>query len=199
MTLSIQFLTMMAMVLSGFYLGIALQTHRRLYVYWRHRIFLTYVLEISFWIIQTLLIFYFLYQVNDGEIGLYVFLAGLLGFAMYQVFAARLYKKCLEHIIAVLRVVFRFCTSVVNLLFVQPIKWIFIILFMCLGWIGKIILYLFLFILKLIFAPINWIFSFIWRIIPSKIKIKITNWAGFFSKIKNRSVDWLKNIWSKRR
>src|SRR5690625_5859173 len=75
MTLNVQFLTMLFMVVSGFYLGIALETFRRFSPLWRHRPVLVYIFEVSFWLIQTFIIFYVLYKVNAGELRVYIFLA----------------------------------------------------------------------------------------------------------------------------
>ena len=79
MTLSIQFITMAAMVLSGIYLGVIRDTFQRFAIYWKGRKLLSYLLEIIFWILQTLVVFYVLFLVNAGEIRLYIILACLLG------------------------------------------------------------------------------------------------------------------------
>src|SRR5699024_4293439 len=99
MTLHVQLLTMIFMVLSGLYLGMALETFRRFSPLWRKNKFLVYFLEICFWLVQTLIIFYVLYRVNAGELRLYIFVACLLGFATYQALIASLYKRLLEQVV----------------------------------------------------------------------------------------------------
>src|SRR5699024_8882996 len=56
--------------------------------YWKNKWFINYVMEICFWLTQTFLLFYVLFRINGGELRVYVFLACLLGFAMYQALAS---------------------------------------------------------------------------------------------------------------
>src|SRR5690625_1289933 len=90
MTLSTQFITMLAMTSGGFYLGVVLDTFRRFASSWKNRIIFSYVMETSFWLTQVIILFYVLFRVNGGELRLYIFLACLLGFTIYQVLAAKI-------------------------------------------------------------------------------------------------------------
>ncbi|WP_068675818.1 spore cortex biosynthesis protein YabQ [Oceanobacillus sp. Castelsardo] len=192
MTLSVQFMTMISMVLSGFYLGIALDTFRRFTPYWKRKIVLTYFMEICFWLTQTVVLFYILFQVNSGEIRFYIFIACLLGFAIYQVFAATIYKKVLEQIIRIITNIYRFCKRIVQALIVQPIIWTITLLVTIILGIARVIWKLILFILKLLLTPIGWILKAIYYILPNSFKNFLKRIAGFYSKIKNILVKWLK-------
>jgi spore cortex biosynthesis protein YabQ len=192
MTLSVQFMTMVSMVLSGFYLGIALDTFRRFTPYWKRKVILTYLMEICFWLTQTVILFFILFQVNSGEIRFYIFIACLLGFAMYQVFAATMYKNILEHIIRFITAIYRFCKKVVQALIVQPIIWILTLLITIVLGIARIIWQIILFLLKLLLTPIWWILKAIYYILPNSFKNFLKQIAGFYSKIKNILVKWLK-------
>ncbi|PAV28572.1 spore cortex biosynthesis protein YabQ [Virgibacillus profundi] len=199
MTLSVQFITMIAMVSSGFYLGIINDTYRRFTPYWKQKIILSYVMEICFWLTQTLLLFYVLFRVNGGELRLYVFVACLLGFAMYQVFAAGIYKRILEQIILVITGIYRFFARLVQALIITPIKWIFMLFFTIVLWVIRLVGMILLFILKLLFAPIKWIAQVIYHMLPKNIKIIFHKLAGFYSTIKNIWYKWMKYITFKRR
>src|SRR5690625_1760968 len=102
MTLDTQFLTMIFMVLGGLYLGIAKDTFRRFSPYWKNKRFINYAMEICFWLTQTFLLFYVLFRINGGELRFYVFLACLLGYAMFQAFDSDLSILLLIDIICVL-------------------------------------------------------------------------------------------------
>src|SRR5690625_7846856 len=86
MTLNIQLMTMGSMIVSGIYLGIAFETYRKLTMWWRQYSVFKFICDLAFSLSQTVIIFYVLYQVNDGQYRIYVFLACLLGFSMYVVF-----------------------------------------------------------------------------------------------------------------
>ncbi|MED4473392.1 spore cortex biosynthesis protein YabQ [Oceanobacillus caeni] len=194
MTISVQFMTMVSMVLSGFYLGIALDTFRRFTPYWKRKVVLAYLMEICFWLTQTAILFYILFLVNSGEIRFYIFIACLLGFAMYQVFAATIYKKILEHIIRIVTNIYLFCKRVVQALIVQPIIWIFTLLVTVILGVVRVIWKIILFILKLLLTPIGWILKAIYSILPNSFKNFFKQIAGFYSKIKNILVKWLNTL-----
>jgi len=192
MTLSDQFLTMITMILAGLYLGIVQETFRRFTPYWKNNQFFTYVLEISFWITQTFILFYVLFLVNGGELRFYVFLAILLGFSIYQVFIKRIYKRLLERIIQVIAAVYRFFVRFVQALIITPIKWIIKTLISIVLGLASAILTILFFILKVVFTPFKWLFMFIYRLLPQKFKNFLYKIAGLYSKIWNRCKQWIK-------
>jgi spore cortex biosynthesis protein YabQ len=194
MTLSTQFLTMLTMVSSGFYLGIVQDTFRRFTPYWKKRVVLTYTMEISFWLTQTLIVFYVLFRVNGGELRFYIFAACLLGFAAYQALAADIYKKLLEHIIRIMTAVYRFVERCVIALFITPIKWILKLLWTITFHVFKLIGTVLLFILTIIITPFGWIFGFIYRLLPEGFKKNIRKLAGFYSKMKNICIKLMKRL-----
>ncbi len=57
MTLSVQFTTMFAMVLSGLYLGMIRDTYLYFTKYWKENTIFAYVMEISFWLSQTFILY----------------------------------------------------------------------------------------------------------------------------------------------
>lgn len=195
MTLTVQFTTMIAMVLCGFYFGIALDTLRRFTPYWRESRFMVYFMEISFWFTQTLLLLYVLYLVNAGELRVYVFVACLLGYSIYRVTAANIYKKVLEVIIHLIRSIYHFCKRLGETLIIRPIKWILSITLWALGLCFSILFY----IVNLIFVPFRWLLQLLYFLLPKKITEYFNKIAQFYSILKTRSVNWVKYMMSKRR
>ncbi|WP_067729681.1 spore cortex biosynthesis protein YabQ [Oceanobacillus damuensis] len=199
MTLSVQFLTLIAMVSSGFYLGIIQETFRRFTPYWKNNIFLTYFLEISFWITQTAIIFYVLYRVNAGELRLYIFLACLLGFSIYQVFAKAIYRRILERFITILAAIYRFFRSLINGVIITPITWtIGLVIRLVLSLITLLITIVFS-VLKGLFTPVKWIGKGIYHVLPNNLKKILHKIAGFYSTMKNICYKCVKYLKFKRR
>ncbi|HLS08095.1 spore cortex biosynthesis protein YabQ [Lentibacillus sp.] len=199
MTLDVQFITMISMTAGGFYLGMALDTFRRLSVYWKQRVLLVYVMEISFWLMQTLLLYFVLFQVNSGELRVYVFIAILLGFAMYQALAANSYKRLLEHLINVTVKVYRFLVNVVKMIIITPITFIIQLIVTVIVFMAKLLWNLIQYTLKIVVAPIVWISRIVFRMLPQTIQRKLHKIAGFYSTIKNTCKKWINNLMSKRR
>lgn len=195
MTLNTQFMTMAFMVLGGYVLGISMTTFRRFTPYWRRNNFLVYFMEISFWVTQTFLLFYILYRINAGELRVYVFIACFLGFSIYQVTTAKLYKRLLEQIIRALLVIYRFCRAIVQALIITPIRWILYALLKIFQFIVSLLLFIVIFIL----TPIKWLLKMIYNALPKKIKKNVYKFVEFYSILQSRCIKWLKYIMSKRR
>lgn len=190
MTLNVQFFTMVFMIISGFYLGIALETFRRFSSLWRHRPVLVYVLEVSFWLIQTFIIFYILYKVNAGELRVYIFLACCLGFAMYQVLAATLYQAALEHVIRLFIVIGGVIKRLCQVLIFSPIGWVFRML-LSVVW---LVLWVLLHMLFMIMLPFKWLAQLIYYLLPENIKKVFNKKVDFYSILKVKLLKWVNSI-----
>lgn len=195
MSLNVQFLTMIAMVLGGFMLGVAHETFRRFSPYWKKRLVLTYVLELSFWLSHTFLLFYLLYRVNGGELRLYVFIACLLGYSIYQVTAVNLYKRFLERLITGFLHVVRVFKNILFFLVIKPLKWVFYLLVLIIQAAFLVVYYP----IKLLLLPFKWVLIKCYNLLPKRFQEIITKWGAFYSIIKNKYLTWMKNIVFKRR
>src|SRR5690625_4617312 len=199
MTLDTQLLTMVSMIVGGIYLGIATETFRRISVVWRKWTFLIYFLEIGYWIFQTCLLFFVLYQVNNGELRVYIFLACLLGFSMYQVLFKATYQRILEWIIKVIVTVTNGIIKVIDTMIVRPIKWIIMVLVRTIQYILTICYRILLFIGKIMFYPVQFLISFIKKRIPEKTSNKINKSLTICSTIIYKFKKWLKDSFERRR
>ncbi|WP_188633377.1 spore cortex biosynthesis protein YabQ [Lentibacillus kapialis] len=199
MTLEVQFMTMLSMIAGGFYLGIACDTFRRLSISWNRRVFLKYFMEISFWLTQTLLLYYVLFQVNSGELRFYVFAAVLLGFAIYQALVAKTYKTVLEHLIRIMTQVYQFVEKMVRVIIIAPVKFIFQSTLTVIIVTLKILLTVLRYSLNVVWSPIFWLFRAIYKMFPQSIQKKLHKIAGFYSTIENTIKKWFHNLITKRR
>lgn len=199
MTLDVQFITMIAMMIGGFYLGVASDTFRRLCVYWKQRVVLKYFMEIGFWLTQTLLLYYVLFQVNSGELRFYVFVALLLGFAMYQALAANMYKRLLEYLIGIIVQIYRFLVKVTRVIIIIPVTFLIQLIITIIVGTATILLKLIRFTFKIVLAPVIWLFRMVFRMLPQSIQKRLHKIAGFYSIIENTCKKWIQKLMSKRR
>lgn len=131
MTLHTQFITMIAIVISGIYLGFATETFHRLVKKWQGYTIVRYSLEVLYWIMQTCLLFYLLYQLNKGEMRFIFVPAGLLGYSMYIVLCQKWYVKWLEKIIYIVKTVISWVVKGMDALIVQPVIWLLKVMLQC--------------------------------------------------------------------
>ncbi len=195
MTLSTQFITMLAMVGMGSFFGAALDTYNRFLKRDTQKRWLVFLNDILFWLFQGLIIFYVLFIVNEGDLRFYIFIALFCGFAAYQSLIKRVYLKCLEMTISMSVSIWGFFVKLVLILIYRPLLALFALLisiFMTalrgllffLKFTGKVLILL----VKVLFKPIRLIWLILWKFLPKRIKKiveKLYNiMAGFSIKIK---------------
>lgn len=121
MTLNIQLLTMMTMIIGGIYLGLAQETYYRITSRLRKNVFFTYFFDPIFWVVQTVILFYLLFRVNNGEIRFYIILACFLGFSMYVVLFQTTYRTILEGCIKLLTWIIKTIITLINMIIIAPL------------------------------------------------------------------------------
>jgi spore cortex biosynthesis protein YabQ len=192
MTLSIQFATMAAMVVSGLYLGGSLDTFRRLVPYRKPNTILTYVMEVGFWLIQAFILFFILFQMNGGELRFYIVVAVLLGFSIYQALFKNLYRGLLEKIIQWVTALYRFLRRLIEVLIITPLRWLLVLCMKILLGLGIALGTILLYTLRIILFPLKLLLKMIYRLLPKNIRKLLYKSAGFYSKIKNKCIQWVK-------
>ena len=207
MTLSTQFMTMLAMIGMGIFFGAGLDTYNRFLKRSKRKNWLVFINDLLFWILQGLLIFFVLFRVNQGELRIYIFIALLCGFAAYQSLFKGIYSRWLEVLISFVISLLRFFVKVVYLLVYKPIYFVITTLFDLVLMIGKGLLVLLkwlitaiLFAIKVLFMPILWILLLIWKLSPKTIKKSVekiyNKLAGKYKIIKNIIIHWISK-WKK--
>ena len=192
-------MTMISMILGGFFVGVALETFRRFSLTWKNNIILVFFMEICFWLIQSFVLFYVLFRVNGGEIRIYVIVAGFLGFAIYKAVAATLYKRILERLISIIVSIYRFFARIINGIIIIPVKFIIQLLITCLRWVFKGIILIVTFLLTIVFGPIFWIFKKIYHFLPKRVQNILFKLAGLYSTIESITIKVVKFLKFKRR
>jgi spore cortex biosynthesis protein YabQ len=202
MTLSTQFLTMLSMIGMGSLFGAMLDTYQRFLKRPKRKSIIVFINDLFFWIIQALIIFYTLFQVNNGELRFYIFLALLCGFAAYQSLFKGLYLKFLEMVIQLVISVYKFIKKTYLLLIYKPVIWLIQLVISIILLLGrglytlvKFILKVVLFCVKLILTPIQKIILIFWNLLPKGLKKNVeklyNKTAGNFKGIKEYIVKWI--------
>lgn len=199
MSLTIQFSTIISMIGGGFYLGCALDTFRRIAIHWKNRLLIAYSLEICFWLLQTLVLFYLLFLVNQGTLRVYIFLSVFLGVTIYKSLFAKLYQWLLELMLQYIRRGFAFLIRLVYGAIIRPIKALLQLLLTILLFFLSVVFSVLQIIMQIVGFPFRLLGKGLKRILPENAKKYLVSLRGFYSKIENIIIKRWKSIWYKRR
>lgn len=120
MTLSVQFLTLSMMFMSGFALGLLFDVYRVLAAQFRISRISLALFDILYGIIATLLVFKVLYETNQGEVRFFVFIGLLLGLSFYFALVSPAAIKFMEWMIKIIKRMFWLCVRVADGVIVKP-------------------------------------------------------------------------------
>lgn len=187
------------MIGGGIYLGCALDTYRRLALYWRRFKSIVYSVELLFWLTQTVVLFYLLFRVNHGELRVYVFLATLLGFAIYQVVIARVYRRILESLLRIFGTIIKAVIRMTQVLLLAPIMGLVQIIIAIILFLIQLVGTSIYWILRLCFFPFRMAFKLVWHFMPVNAKKSLHKMGSICSTIYNRCSKWLQYVTFKRR
>jgi len=204
MTLSTQFMTMLAMVSMGLFFGISLDTYQYFLKRSERKRSVVFIHDLLFWILQALLMFYVLFLVNKGEVRVYLVIALFLGFAIYKSLFQTLYLQLSKAIISFCVQAYRLLVKMVVNLIYKPIKALVIfilsiIIFLTKGLMALVngIFRVLRFTLRIILIPLKWPISLIWLMMPKKGKLFVERFssklAGYYKKIKKYFNEWIEN------
>lgn len=209
MTLSTQFLTMIAMIGMGSLFGASLDTHNRFLRRSKRKSWIVFINDILFWLFQGLSVFYVLFSVNMGELRFYIFLALLCGFAAYQSLFKNIYLKLLETAISISISVYVFFVKAIRVLIVRPLQFLAATVFSMLILTGRGLYALVKWLLAVLlwslnvflFKPVKMLLRLFWKLLPKKIKNiveKLYNkLGGILFIVKNYSlmpIKWLRKF-----
>ncbi|HHW36397.1 MAG TPA: spore cortex biosynthesis protein YabQ [Bacillales bacterium] len=194
MSLTIQLNTMIAMVVIGAWLGVALDTYGRFLKRPKRAKWFLFMNDILFWMVQALLLFYVLLLVNEGQLRFYIILAILCGYAAYQSLFKNIYLRILEFLIKSSIWTYRFVYRLIIILIVRPIKWLIQLFIVLVLFLGNVLWKVFKLAFLILYTPIKWLFQILWRFVPQKVKIFFISLAGILIRKKNTIVKWWKKF-----
>lgn len=195
MTLTTQFYTMLAMTGMGAWLGASLDTYRLFVRRAKTARWLLFIHDILFWIVQGLLFFYVLLNVNEGELRIYIFLAVLLGIATYQSLFKRMYIKMLKLAIHLAVSLYQFAKKLIQHMLFRPVVLLFKLLIGLITFISLYSYRVIAFFAKCLFKivtfllyPLFFLLKQILKLLPEKWRLTFKRYfqksAGFSQKSK---------------
>ncbi|REK69230.1 spore cortex biosynthesis protein YabQ [Paenibacillus paeoniae] len=120
MTLSVQWMTVAVMLLSGLGMGVVFDGYRVVSNELRFPRWWLPVLDIIYWMAAAVIVFRMLYASNNGEVRAYVFLGLAIGVILYYWLLSRPVISLVKWIIAAVRALISFTLKVFDILIVKP-------------------------------------------------------------------------------
>lgn len=120
-SLSLQFLTMGMMLLSGIGMGVIFDGYRVVSNELRFPRWTLPVLDMVYWLAASLIVFRVLYASNYGEVRAYVFLGLLIGVLCYYWLLSKPVIRTVKWLIDAVRALIRFTLRTFDLLIVKPV------------------------------------------------------------------------------
>lgn len=159
MNLSVQFTTMAAMAVMGIWIGLSVDTYGRFFYRGGRRRWnpLQIAGDLLFWVVQGLLVFLVLLNINEGDVRIYIFLALLCGYAAYKSLFQSFYRSLLEGLINVVRFLSRAVNRTVVLFFLRPVQLLAKLVYTVVKIVLQGIFALLLFAWTIFWVPLRWL------------------------------------------
>lgn len=160
MTLEVQFWTLVMMVAGGNALGAIYDLFR--VVHQRLRMpRLAYIpIDITYWILSTILIFSLLYSSNQGQLRLFVFIGMASGVLIYYFLLSKPTTRLFNGIMTMIASLYKFAVKMVQLLIIKPLIGLYRALVVFLGFLTALAIFLYKIMLQLLYpfwALILWV------------------------------------------
>lgn len=206
MTLTIQWLTIAAMLTAGLGMGAVFDGYRVVSNELKFPRWWLPFLDIMYWIAAALVVFRMLYASNNGEVRAYVFLGLALGVLIYYWLFNRVVVSVVRWLIRAVRTLIRIGIRTLELIIVKPTLFLYNVLKFVIGIGSAITIFLFKLVLQLL-RPFGkllaWLLKPIWRPIVRAIVPKWQTWkqACASSKLVSLVLSWKSrlNNWLRRK
>lgn len=173
MSLSSQFISLLAMIISGMMLGVIYDIYRVVASQFHFRRWLISSLDIMYWILSALFVFRMLYLSNSGEVRFYVFLGLAIGIIFHYVYFSSITIKIVMLLIRWIKTLIRIVIKSFYVFIIIPLKVMYRCILILLGTITAISIFLCKFMLQLLYP--------IWRILKWMFKpftVNILKWLN---------------------
>ncbi|UQZ34243.1 spore cortex biosynthesis protein YabQ [Paenibacillus sp. PK3_47] len=183
---SIQWITLLYMMLAGTAMGLTYDGYRVLSLKLSFPKWLNAFLDLLYWIWAALLVFRMLYAGNQGELRFYVFVGLFLGvwiyFLIFSVTVQRFVVMLIQSVQYTCRLLWRFIVILIGV----PFLWLWRLLRGTLLLLGRILLFILKILLRLTkpiwVLPVRWISPYMSRLLSSAWARKFTAWMGRWRK-----------------
>ncbi|WP_227872186.1 spore cortex biosynthesis protein YabQ [Paenibacillus albus] len=166
MSLSIQWLTMMTMLLSGIGMGIVFDGYRVVSDELKINRLWIPVLDLLYWIAATIIVFQVLSSSNEGEVRAYVFLGLFIGICLYYWLFSKITMKIVHVLIGTVRAIVHFVIRAFILLVIKPLLLLYRISRVILAFLRAFTIFIFKIVLQLVrpfWQLFAWMTKPIWK------------------------------------
>jgi spore cortex biosynthesis protein YabQ len=129
-SIAVQLQTVLAMSVCGALMGMGYDTYHVFTGKGRLPAWVTFFLDILFWVGSMGVVFWVLVRVNDGIVRLPIFIGMLLGAWVYFVIGSKKYVQFLHAVIKFIRWLYRTIVAIINTLIVRPVLLLYKLVFM---------------------------------------------------------------------
>jgi spore cortex biosynthesis protein YabQ len=134
------------------------------------------LLDIVYWSVATVMVFYVLYHSNYGQVRIYVFIGLCLGTAIYFTLISSTMVRIIKTVIEGIKKLIRLLLRLFDLLIVTPILLLYKLTIILLGFLTAISIFLYKFMLQLLY-PLWRFILFIFRPLIRLVKrIPVPRW-----------------------
>lgn len=123
-------------------------------------------LDLLYWLIGTVVVFYLLYESNQGEVRPFVFLAIGIGICFYFGLLSRIVIRIFLWLIRAVISTYRFVLRMIDVLIVTPIVWLYRVFVIFLGFLSAMAIFLYKVVLQLLYPAwklLLWLVRPLWR------------------------------------
>ncbi|TCP52724.1 spore cortex biosynthesis protein YabQ [Tumebacillus sp. BK434] len=124
MSLQMQYLTIMAMSISGAVLGAVYDVYRTILQEWKYLRWLGPLLDFAFWIFALLLVLWALHGANHADVRLYVFVLLGIGLVLYRLLLRKLVVGSTVRMVLAITYCMKMVYRLFLLLIVSPLVWL---------------------------------------------------------------------------
>lgn len=120
MTLGMQFWTMFMMMCGGIIMGAIYDFFRLLHEQLKLPRWTIIPLDIIYWIVATILIFQLLYNSNQGQLRMFVYVGMVVGVLLYYFLFSKTTTQVLLFIFKMIKEIYRVIVRIIHILIVKP-------------------------------------------------------------------------------
>lgn len=142
MNLHTQWITLLWMLACGMIMGIVFDSYRVVSRQFRFPRWIVHALDLFYWCASALFVFRTLYHTNQGEIRFYVFLGLFIGVWIHFLFLSVITERFVVMLIIVIKRFYRILVWIVQVMIVAPLRWLLKGIWILLGFIWVVLLFL---------------------------------------------------------
>ncbi|GGG07964.1 hypothetical protein GCM10010912_60720 [Paenibacillus albidus] len=177
---SVQWITLLYMILAGAAMGLAYDSYRVLSLRLRFPKWLNAALDVLYWLWAALLVFRMLYAGNQGQLRFYAFLGLFLGVWIYFLIFSVTVRRFVVMLIHSVQYVGRLLLRLAGILIGTPLLWLWSLLRGTLVLIGRILVFILKLLLRLTkpiwVLPVRWISPWWMRLAQNTWVVKFKEW-----------------------